>query len=62
VTCSHVDAEEINNDLRVFAKAKEAGHQMPWARFLRERIQAVYGLQVVNTAAMRHVRDCMGIR
>lgn len=62
MTCTHVNAAAIDRELRVFAKAKADGHEMPWARFIRDRLREVHGLNVVSTAVMRHVRDCMGIR
>lgn len=58
-TCGHAQAEAINRELRVFAKAKQDGHAMPWKRFFRDRLGPVYGLKVVPTALMRHVRDCL---
>lgn len=61
-TCVHKQADAINRELRVFAKAKEAGHEMPWARFIRDRLRVVYGLPLVHTAVLRHVRDCLGVK
>jgi hypothetical protein len=58
-TCSHQNADQINAELRVFAKAKQNGHEMPWSRFFRDRLLKVYGLKCADTALMRHVRDCM---
>ncbi len=60
-TCSHPNSAEINSDLRAFAKARKRGHEMPWTRFFRDRLGKVYGLKCVNTAVMRHVRECMRI-
>jgi hypothetical protein len=61
-TCSHVESKKINEEIRYFAKAKEDGHQMPWSRFFRDYITPVYGLNIVNTALMRHVHECLGLR
>lgn len=61
-TCSHPKAKEINEEFRVFAQAKKDGHEMPWSRFIRDRLGEVYGVNWCHTAIMRHVRDCLRIR
>lgn len=61
MTCTHPKAQAINGELRVFAKAKKDGHEMPWARFFRDRLREVYGLNLAHTAVMRHVHDCLRI-
>lgn len=61
-TCSHTKSTKINEELRYFAKAKAEGHQMPWSRFFRDYIKPTYRLDIVDTAMMRHVHDCLGLR
>ena len=60
-TCTHPQADAINRELRIFAKAKKAGHAMPWSRFISDRIRTVYGLNLAHAAVLRHVRECLGI-
>lgn len=61
-TCAHKQARAINADMQEFAKAREDGHEMPWAVFYRKRLAPLYGLRLNMTAVMRHVRECLSIK
>lgn len=58
-TCEHAKSADINRELRVFAKAKSDGHEMPWSRFYRDRLREVYGIRLSNAALTRHVQECL---
>lgn len=60
-TCAHKRAKEINQDIDEFRKAKEAGHPMPWSKFIELRLRPEYGLTVKTGAIQSHIRSCRGI-
>lgn len=59
--CRHKQVKKINEDLREFARAKLAGHAMPWAVFQRKRLIPLYDLRVGVNSILKHVRTCLEI-
>jgi hypothetical protein len=61
-TCQHERVAAVNADIHEFAKARAAGHRMPWSVFCREYLAPEYALGVGAEALRKHARKCLGAK
>ncbi len=60
--CQHERSAAINADIREFAKARAAGHRMPWTVFCRDYLIPEFTLGVGAEPLRKHARRCLGAK
>jgi predicted metal-binding protein len=58
-SCKHKHAAAIDEELRVFARARAGGHPMPLKVFISTRLKKKYGYDVKYNTALRHFSTCL---